>query len=346
MRIKNYKLFFIGIVMVALFWSCTKGANDTYERFFFRFEGADLAIEVNGNFSSETFILLLHGGPGGNGLEYNAGRAMDELLESQYAVAYLDQRGQGASQGNYDDNQVTLKQFGRDAEAVCKMLKAKYGQEINLFLMGHSWGGLIGTQSLIDTEIENFIDGWIEVDGAHDIPLLNKEAIKMYQSIAPVQIGAGLFVDFWQEALDFVNSIDTANISDEESLKLNRLGFQAEARIQQVNFPDETALEEISLSNSPLGIAATISSNLTAQQIDGETEQAALTNRLSEITVPTLLLWGEYDFVVPPALATSALSRIPNAQMIILEHSGHSPMIYEPEAFANAIQDFIEEVLE
>jgi len=53
-----------------------------------------------GNFDSKTFIVLLHGGPGGNGLEYRSGKYA-EMLEEQFAMVYWDQRGQGNSRGNY-----------------------------------------------------------------------------------------------------------------------------------------------------------------------------------------------------------------------------------------------------
>ena len=333
------------IVLLILLFSCTKENTPNYERFFFRFDGADLAIEVNGNIASNVFVLLLHGGPGGNGLEYNAGVAMD-MLEEDFAMVYLDQRGQGASQGIYNDSKVTMAQFAKDAEAVAKMIKAKYGGESKVFLMGHSWGGQVGTLSLLDTEIQDVIEGWIEVDGAHDIELLNKSAVEMFRVNALEQIGLGNFVDFWEGVLSFVNGIDTSNITDEESLEINRLGFRAEARIPEVADIDASAFDLTPLPKSPLGVAATISSNLTANFISDEVETVNLDNRLDEILIPTLMIWGRYDFVVPPALGFSALNKIPDASLFIFENSGHSPMIYQPTEFYEVIRDFIFEVIQ
>ena len=84
-----------------------------FERFYFRTDDADLAVEINGNIASNTIVILLHGGPGGGALIYNGGTAMD-MLEEQYAVVYLDQRGQGASKGKYAKSSVTLQTFSND----------------------------------------------------------------------------------------------------------------------------------------------------------------------------------------------------------------------------------------
>ena len=111
------------IIIIA---SCTQENTETYERFFFRTsDGADLAVEVDGNRNSEVFILLLHGGPGGSGFVYNTGE-YSEKLESDYAVVYLDQRGQGASQGSYSASQVTLQRFADDVYDLTLFLKLSF----------------------------------------------------------------------------------------------------------------------------------------------------------------------------------------------------------------------------
>lgn len=332
-----YVLLGLGVV------SCTPENTDTYERFFLKSNGADLAVEVNGNIASKTFILLLHGGPGGSGFEYNTG-AFTEEIEKDYAVAYLDQRGQGASQGNYTSEEVTLQQFGDDVYALARFLKQKYGEDISLFLMGHSWGGTTGTSALINTDVQAELNGWLEVDGAHDIPLLNKEAIKMFIEIGNQELAAGNNVDRWTEIVEFAEGVDINNIKVDEGGQINGYGFEAEGLIEAVT-EGGFGTPSHGLFTSPItSLASVFSGQSTATAILSETEAAAMTDRLDEITIPCVFLWGQYDFVVPPALAESALERVSSTEkhLVLFEHSGHSPMDNEADLFVEEVRTFIE----
>ncbi|MFK7948700.1 MAG: alpha/beta fold hydrolase [Saprospiraceae bacterium] len=339
MTIKNIIFFSLTILLLA---SCTKRNTDTYERFYFKTsDGADLAVQVDGDRNSNTFILLLHGGPGGSGYEYNTGE-FTERMESKYAMVYLDQRGQGASQGNYET--VTLQRFSDDVYELTMFLKEKYGQDISIFVMGHSWGGTTGTHAMLNTDIQNEIKGWIESNGAHDIPLLNKEAIKMFIEIGNDEIAAGNNVSDWQEIVDFAEAVDTNNITEDEGGQINGFGFTAEGLIEGVTQGEYTGASH-GLATSPiLSLSAYLSGNLTASAIMGETEKAAMTDELHNIMVPTLLLWGKYDFVVPPALGESAYANIgtTDKKLVIFDFSGHSPMDNEAATFADEVEEFVE----
>jgi pimeloyl-ACP methyl ester carboxylesterase len=335
---------YISITCIALLLAaCSRPTLDTYERFFFRTDGAELAVQVDGNRDSKVFILLLHGGPGGNGFEYNTGTYAEEL-EEKYAMVYLDQRGQGASQGNYDTETLTLQQFGDDIYNLSLLLKQKYGKDISIFLMGHSWGGTTGTYALLNTKVQEEIKGWIEVAGAHDIPLLNIEAIKMYLAIGNDEIAQGNNTDRWQEIVDFAAGVDTANISVDEGGRINSYGFEAEGLIEAVNESSGGTASHSFWVAPHISIAGIVSSLATSGAIHDETEAAAMTGRLDEITVPSLFLWGKYDFVVPPALGESAFSLVSSQdkELVVFERSGHSPMDTEPEGFVVAVEGFVE----
>lgn len=333
----------ISLIIIA-FASCTQENTETYERFYFRTsDGADLAVQVDGDRNSNVFVLMLHGGPGGSGFEYNTG-LFTERLESKYAMVYLDQRGQGASQGSYSSEQVTLQRFADDVYDLTLLLKQKYGQDISVFVMGHSWGGSTGTYAMVNTEIQNEIKGWIEVDGAHDIPMINKEAIKMFQTIGNAEIAAGNNVTDWQEIVDFANGVDTNNITTDDGGQVNSFGFKAEGLLADIA-EGESGTPSHGLATSPItSLSAYLSGNLTASAIMEETEKLSLTDELYKINIPTLLLWGKYDFVVAPALGESAYANISSTEkeLIIYDFSGHSPMDNEAAKFADDVERFIE----
>lgn len=70
--------------------------------------------------------------------------------------------------------------------------------------------------------------------------------------------------------------------------------------------------------------------------------EAAFDGRLDQIEAPTLLLFGEYDEVVPPLNAALLAMQIPNSEVVILEDASHHFPIEAPEAATEAIVSFLE----
>jgi len=63
--------------------------------------------------------------------------------------------------------------------------------------------------------------------------------------------------------------------------------------------------------------------------------------RFSEITHPTLILWGSMDRLVPPEHGYRLHRVLKNSRLIIFKGVGHSPHVEVPERFNSAIIDFI-----
>jgi pimeloyl-ACP methyl ester carboxylesterase len=63
---------------------------------------------------------------------------------------------------------------------------------------------------------------------------------------------------------------------------------------------------------------------------------------LRRVTTPTLVLVGERDPLVPPAVATVARAELPAARLQTLPRAGHVPMYERPEEFASAVLAFAE----
>lgn len=66
-----------------------------------------------------------------------------------------------------------------------------------------------------------------------------------------------------------------------------------------------------------------------------------LKDDLHKIEVPTLVLWGREDKVVPFASAEYFNSNISNSKLQILEKAGHSPQLEIPDEVAKGIDAFI-----
>jgi L-proline amide hydrolase len=68
-----------------------------------------------------------------------------------------------------------------------------------------------------------------------------------------------------------------------------------------------------------------------------------ITDRLHEITTPTLLVSGRHDEATPLIVA-QIHDRIPGAEWLLLEESSHLPHIEEPEVFLERVNAFLEGV--
>jgi pimeloyl-ACP methyl ester carboxylesterase len=69
-------------------------------------------------------------------------------------------------------------------------------------------------------------------------------------------------------------------------------------------------------------------------------EESAFENQLHRIHVPTLILFGEYDKVVPPQNANLLAQKIAGSQIRILPDAGHFFPIEVPETASRAIIEF------
>jgi pimeloyl-ACP methyl ester carboxylesterase len=58
--------------------------------------------------------------------------------------------------------------------------------------------------------------------------------------------------------------------------------------------------------------------------------------------VPTLIVWGERDAIIPVEHATAAHEAMTNSQLVLFERAGHFPHAEEPERFIAALTDFVD----
>jgi triacylglycerol lipase len=66
-----------------------------------------------------------------------------------------------------------------------------------------------------------------------------------------------------------------------------------------------------------------------------------LDNRLAEIHVPTLVVWGKQDNLLPIASGERYAAGIPGARMISFDKCGHVPPIEKAEEFVSAVTAFL-----
>jgi pimeloyl-ACP methyl ester carboxylesterase len=70
-------------------------------------------------------------------------------------------------------------------------------------------------------------------------------------------------------------------------------------------------------------------------------EPGAAAGRLGQIAVPTLILWGERDKLIPPAVGEDLQRRIPGSQRVLLPGLGHVPQEEDPAASLQPVLAFL-----
>ena len=58
-------------------------------------------------------------------------------------------------------------------------------------------------------------------------------------------------------------------------------------------------------------------------------------------SMPTLIIWGDRDDIIPVSHAYVAHQAIPGSRLVIIEGAGHFPQIEAPEQFVDTLVDFI-----
>ena len=101
-------------------------------------DGYNLNVEqLGGGFP----VIVLHGGPG---LDHQEFRPYLDPLAVQYRLVYVDQRGQGRSEG-VDPAALSLDRFARDVDLLARALGLD-----RFAVLGHSFGAIIATYHAVE----------------------------------------------------------------------------------------------------------------------------------------------------------------------------------------------------
>ncbi len=63
--------------------------------------------------------------------------------------------------------------------------------------------------------------------------------------------------------------------------------------------------------------------------------------QLKSITTPTLVIYGDYDWLFPPSAQRRLANDIPRAELVELKSAGHFAFIEQGDAFVDAANRFL-----
>ncbi len=158
-------------------------------------------------------------------------------------------------------------------------------------------------------------------------------------------------IERMQEKFSALILCDTKSAADDNEGKLKRAGA-----IKQINsggfdsfvesfvlncfgekFVKENNLEfrkvvDRSKTNNPIGVKGCLLAMVS---------RTDTTESLSKIKIPTLVICGSEDKLTPPDVMKSMADKIPNANFVLVESSGHMTPIENPQEVNKAIKDFL-----
>lgn len=269
-------------------------------------------------------LLCLHGGPGGTH-EYweNFG---DELADLGVQVSMYDQLGSFYSdQPDYSDPQIAAKYLTYDyfLEEV-EEVRQKLGLD-NFYLIGQSWGGL----------------------------LVQMYAVKYGQHLKGAIISS--MVD---EIDEYVTNVNQCRL---QTLGADKVRYMQ--KMEQENHLDDTTYQSyVDILNAeyvdrkqPEAIRHLVSTMATDVYnvfqgdnefvITGKLKDWHFRQHLHEITVPTLLTFGEHE-TMPLATAKIMQQEIPHARLETTPNGGHHHMIDNAPVYFAHLKKFIRDVEE
>jgi pimeloyl-ACP methyl ester carboxylesterase len=297
---------------------------------------------VKGNTSSKIFLLIVHGGPGDSGLAYSEDY-IRSTIEPNYAVVYCDQRDAASSQGGDNRKNLTLENMVDDYKSLIAVLKLRYGSDIEIFMMAHSFGGLVSAAFMTANDNQSLVKGWIYVDGAFDYPLNDSLTRVRLLAEGDRQISLGKHVDDWKTIVNYCNE-HTGMFTFKESMKLNQYAWKGQSYMDEIHISEAGFLLFSDGPENRMPLTAYIFNSLANGKFSKSILNASYTNQLNKVTLPVLIIYGKYDMVCPKELGEELYRLVGSTdkELVISEVSSHSPMMQDREFFYDKVIEFIE----
>ncbi|WP_242121157.1 proline iminopeptidase-family hydrolase [Aestuariivivens sediminicola] len=269
-------------------------------------------------------VLLLHGGPGGTHEEF--GNFEGYLPNEEIEYIYYDQLDSYYSDKPNDTTLWTTEHFVEEVEQVRKALNLNPD---NFYLLGQSWGGILAMEYAL--KYQDHLKGLIVSNMVASVPEYNKYA----QNV----LGPQLPEDVLREVKEMEANKDYANPRYEELLMQH---YYTEHIMRK---PLEEWPKSVFLLFEHLN--PDIYVYMQGPSEFGITDEATLSDwdisdRLKEITVPTLMLGAKYDTMDPKYMEWMA-SEVQNGRSVTTNGS-HLSQFDDPDTYFDAVITFIKDV--
>jgi proline iminopeptidase len=293
----------------------TKPDGDTHEgyvdvtggRVWFRIDGAD---------STETPLLVLHGGPGASH-DYLEPLA---ALADERPVVFYDQLGCGNSDRPDDPALWTVERYVGEVGEVRQALGLD-----RVHLLGQSWGGALAVEYVLSRNPEG-VESLIL-----SAPLLDAD-----RWVADQRANLAAFPDEMQKV---VREAESTGDFDSPEYQDAMAAYYARHVCRTDPWPEclNRTFEKISL---PVYLGMWGPSEFTCT---GTLRTFSVTGRLDEVPVPVLFTCGEHD-EAPPATMMYFQGLVPGSELKVFEGASHEHHLEETDAYLAAVREFMRQI--
>jgi proline-specific peptidase len=287
---------------------------------FIEFEGRRTWVAVVGDEAVERDagrapLLLLHGGPGAC---HDYIESIADIAATGRRVIFYDQQGCGNSDAFGDPSLCTVDLYVREIDAV----RAALGLD-RVHILGQSWGGMLLMEYLVRAPA-GVVSATIASSPA-SMPLWIAETARQRAAL-PADVVATMerheAAGTWDDP-EYVAAVDVYN---ERHL------------CRVVPFPEAVARSFAKLALDPTVYRAMNGPN--EFHVVGTLKDWDITPRLDAVDGPVLLTSGRHDEATPTQIARIA-ERIPQADWVIFEQSGHLAHAEEPGRYMAVLAEFL-----
>jgi len=240
-----------------------------------------------------------------SGLGYSSWQwhKMVPLLAEKFKIITFDNRGVG--QSDKPAGPYTAQMLAQDTVGLLDALKIE-----KAVIVGHSMGGFIAQAMALDfpQRVEKLILCSTNFGGPNHVPV-TQEAMNVLSDVSSDPLTR------------FTNGLKVSTAPGWSEKNPEMIQEWIKWRVAN---PIEPAPYQAQMAIG-LGLLA---------------EAAAFENKLSRLNVPTLILFGAHDKVVPPANADLLAQKIAGSTVLIFPDAGHFFPIEIAEAASRAITDF------
>jgi L-proline amide hydrolase len=270
--------------------------------------------------SGPTPVVICHGGPGA---AHDYTEPIADLSRGGRGCVLYDQVGCGLSTHLPDApaDFWTVQLFKDELVDLTRHL----GIADRYLVVGQSWGGMLALEHALDHPPG--LQAIVVADSPSSMLLWVTEANRLREDL-PVDV---------QETLTRHEEADTTDSPEYEAAV--RVFY--DRHVCRVPWPDCVERSFAQIAADPT-VYHTMNGPSEFHCI-GSLKTWDITDRLHEISTPTLLVSGRHDEATPLIVGTIN-ERIPGSDWVIFEESSHMPHVEEPELFLETVETFLRTV--
>jgi proline iminopeptidase len=265
-------------------------------------------------------LIVLHGGP-----DFDHRYLLPDLdrLADAFRLIYYDQRGRGRSADDVLPEDVTLISDVDDLDQVRRHFKLESSA-----LLGHSWGAVLALEYAIrhPTRVTHLILMNPAPASASDVTVLRTAYVQ--------KIGADM-----NRQREIVASAAYKEGDPEVVAERYRLHFKPALQRPEDYEKLMATMKAGFISQGKQGIvkAQAVEDRLMRDtwQLDGYD----LLPKLRTLSIPTLVIYGDHDFI-PVEIAAHIAEAIPSARLVTIKDCGHFTYLERPGDVRRALDDF------